>query len=67
MKKMTLVCTLVLFVISAGAATARTIKCKVESVNDSTVIMDCGKKAEKLDVGSKVDVKVDKKMAVEGC
>ena len=52
---------------TAVASFAASVKCEVESVSGSTVTLDCGKKASKLKVGSKVKVKSAKKKAIEGC
>lgn len=51
-----------------GIATAASIKCNVESIKNGKVVLDCGDKAEKLKVDTKVKVKtVIKRKAVEGC
>jgi hypothetical protein len=67
MKTFALACTFVFLVFSAGMATARTVRCTVETVSGSTVTVDCGKKSKNLEIGSKVDVTVKKKAAIEGC
>ncbi len=46
---------------------AKYVKCEVTAVEGVTVTLDCGKKAGKFKVGSKVKVKSAKKKAVEGC
>jgi len=52
---------------TAGIGFARYIKCEVKEVKGDTVTMTC-KQADKLDVGSKVKVKPEKKrMMIEGC
>ncbi len=51
-----------------GMATAKTIKCNVETIENGKVMLDCGKKADKLKIGTVVKVKtVVKRKAVEGC
>ena len=53
---------------SSGAAlAARGVDCRVTGVQDQIVTLDCGKKADKLDVGAKVKVKTARKKAIEGC
>lgn len=67
-KKMTaFVCALAFAMVSVGVASAASVKCTVEKVEGSMVTMDCGSKAKKLEVGSKVSVKAKKKAAIEGC
>ena len=51
----------------ASVSMAAKIKCEVTGVEGDIVTMDCGKKAKKMKDGDKVDVKVKKGGAVEGC
>jgi cytochrome c oxidase assembly protein Cox11 len=51
----------------ASVSMAGKVKCEVTAVDGHTVTLDCGKKAKKLHVGDKVDVKAKKAAAVEGC
>ncbi|MEA3547415.1 MAG: hypothetical protein U9R66_07100 [Thermodesulfobacteriota bacterium] len=50
----------------ASVSMAAKVKCEVTGVDGDNVTMKC-KKASKLKVGDKVDVKAKKSAAVEGC
>ncbi len=52
---------------TAAVSLAASVKCEVKSVEGSTVTLDCGKKASKIQVGSSVKVKAGGGKAVEGC
>ncbi len=68
MKQLTSVLLAVAFVITAtGATFAASSKCMVTAIEDNKVILDCGKKAEKFEVGTEVKIKSMKKKAIEGC
>lgn len=68
MKKFTSVILVAAFVItSAGISLAASGKCTVTAVEDNQVILDCGNKAAKFEVGTKVKIKSMKKKAIEGC
>lgn len=66
MKQSIAVLTLVFFLAITGFATAKTIKCTVETVADNQVTLQCVD-TEALQVGDKVKVKTAKKKAIEGC
>ena len=51
----------------ASVSMAAKVKCEVTGVEGDIVTLDCGKKANKLKKGDKVDVKAKKTAAVEGC
>ncbi len=51
----------------ASVSMAGKVKCEVTAVEGSTVTLDCGKKADKLHAGDKVEVKAKGGAAVEGC
>ncbi|MCD6390275.1 MAG: hypothetical protein J7L69_12755 [Desulfobulbaceae bacterium] len=51
----------------ASVSMAAKVKCEVTEVKDDIVTLDCGKKANKMKKGDKVDLKVKKAAAVEGC
>lgn len=51
---------------TSTAALAGSIKCEVVNTKDNVVTFDCGKKADKLQVGQQVKVRTAKK-AIEGC
>ena len=58
----------VIFTMSAvGIGLAANVKCEVEKVEGTKVILDCGSKAGEFKVGNKVKVKKVKVMAIEGC
>ena len=68
MKKLLSLVLAVAFALSTvSVSVAASVKCEVKSVEGATVVLDCGNKAEKLDVGSTVKVKSAKKKAIEGC
>ncbi len=70
MKKIFTTMIMTLFLVTTISGTgiaAKSIKCTVSTVEDSIVTLDCGDKAEKLDVGAAVKVKTAKKKAIEGC
>ena len=52
-----------------GTTWAAKLACTVESVDGDTVVLNCGKKADKLEAGGAVIVKSKKakKKAIEGC
>lgn len=52
---------------SSHSALAASAKCTIKQVTDTTVTMDCGKKADKFSAGQQVKVKSAKKKAIEGC
>ena len=52
---------------TATVSLAASVKCEVKSIEGTSVMLDCGSKAKKLEVGSKVKVKTAKKKAIEGC
>lgn len=66
-KLLTLALALSFAVATAGVSFAKDAKCEVKSVDGNTVVLDCGKDAGSLDVGSTVKVKAAKKKAIEGC
>lgn len=52
---------------TAGIGIASYVKCQVKEVTGTTVTLTCDK-ADKLQAGSKVKVKAEKKkMSIEGC
>jgi len=58
------------FTVGTVAISFANVKCEVKSVSGSTVTLDCGGDAGKLEVGSTVKVKAGKKKggaAIEGC
>lgn len=59
----------ILFLFTAFAVSARDIKCTVVSVQNSKVIVDCGKKAIKIKAGAKVTLKPSPKRneQLHGC
>ena len=70
MKKMFTTMLMILFLassINGTAIAAKSIRCTVSTVEDTVVTLDCGDKAEKLDVGNTVKVKTARKKAIEGC
>lgn len=68
MKKLTSALLAIAFVItSAGSVFAASSKCTVTAIEENKVILDCGSKADKFDVGSQVKIKSVKTKAIEGC
>ena len=53
--------------LSGTAIAAKSLECTVTSVKDNIVTLDCGDKADKINVGKTVKVKTAKKKAIEGC
>ena len=53
--------------LAGSSVFAKTVKCTVTSVDNATVVMDCGSKASALNAGQAVKVKSAKKKAIEGC
>ena len=51
----------------ANGVFAATVRCEILEIKGNNVILDCGKKAVKLNVGDKVKMKTAKKAAIEGC
>ena len=67
-KKLTGLVMAVMFTMGVvGTGWAASVKCEVEKIEGSKVILDCGSKAKELKVGSKVKLKKVKVMAIEGC
>ncbi len=66
-KASVLLATIALFNFAVPAAIAATATCTVSEIQNTVVILDCGKAAGKLHVGDKVKVKTAKKKAIEGC
>ena len=64
MKKLVIAAMVAAFVMSSSMVMAAKVSCTVDSVDADKVTMTC-KKADKLKVGDKVDVKGKK--AYEGC
>ncbi len=71
MKAFTLSLAMALFLMTTSAALvgAASLKCTVTAMDKDLVTMDCGSKAETLNVGDTVKVKTTetKKKAIEGC
>ena len=70
MKKVTAVCVTLVFVLaSAAAVNSAAVKCKVTSVTNQNVVLNCGGKAGKLKIGEKVKVKTVSKRPrqINGC
>ena len=68
-KKLTALIMALVFAASlSGVAIAASVKCTVETIEDSKVILNCGDKAYKLKEGTKVKVKtVVQRRTDEGC
>lgn len=69
MKKLLSLLLAVAFTLSTASISvaASSVNCEVKSVDGNSVILDCGKDADELTVGSDVKVKKAKKRAIEGC
>lgn len=65
-KLMTLLIAMVFAVSAVSLAFAASVTCTVDSVDGQSVVLDCGKKADKLKVGNTVKVKIAAKKAIEG-
>ncbi|MCI5222383.1 MAG: hypothetical protein D3924_06870 [Candidatus Electrothrix sp. AR4] len=65
MKKRAAALMVTAFAFCAGTAFAKSEKCTVDTAEGDTVTMTC--KKTKLKAGDKVQVKVKKEKAVEGC
>lgn len=68
-RKLSAIIMALVFAVSlSGMAVAKSVTCTVETIEEGKVVLDCGKKADKLTVDTKVKVKTVKaRKAVEGC
>ena len=57
----------VFFISSVGTVFAASAKCIVIAIEEEKVILDCGEKAKKFKVDTKVKIKTQKQKAIEGC
>ncbi len=69
MKKITMLIAMLFMLNTAATLYAATLKCTVEKVEGNMITLDCGEKAAKIEVGTKVKVKTQKSAsaAIEGC
>jgi hypothetical protein len=68
MKQLSIIILALFFSItSISFSIAGIANCKIESIEGSQVVLDCGKKAGKFTVGKKVKISTKKKPKVEGC
>ncbi|MBC8208933.1 MAG: hypothetical protein H8E79_07185 [Desulfobulbaceae bacterium] len=67
-RTLALIAATLLLTATVSTGIAATLKCTVTSVDQATVILDCGDKADTLKAGDAVKVKTERvSAAIEGC